>query len=86
MTLASLSAAFSPSSKVWLKSAAAAFISGGSMALTTWGGLSLAQALGAQVPALNLTGACVVCFVGGSHGLALYLAKSPLPGVLQPAQ
>jgi hypothetical protein len=67
--------------KPWLKSLAAAGIGGGSTALSSWGALAGAQAMGVDVPVLNLKAFGLVFVVGAVHSVAAYLAKSPLPGV-----
>lgn len=67
--------------KVWLKSAAAAGIAGGSTAVTTWGGFAVAQAVGVKVPTLDWKGAAIIFAAAAAHNVFMYLAKSPLPGV-----
>jgi len=67
--------------KTWLKSLLAAGIGGGSTALLSSAALAGAQAMGVDVPVLNLKAFGVVFLVGAVHSVAAYLAKSPLPGV-----
>lgn len=69
--------------KLWLKSLAAAGIAGGSTAVTAWGGFAVAQAVGVNVPTLNWKAAGIIFLTSAAHSVALYLAKSPLPGVIE---
>lgn len=70
---------------VWLKSLFAAFISGGATALTAWGGMTMAQVAGADVPNLNWKAIGIIFLSAGIFNAAAYLKKSPLPGITNDA-
>jgi hypothetical protein len=70
--------------EVWLEAGSAAFIAGGSTAMSTWGGLAIIQSLGAKVPSLDFRTGGILFAAAGLHSFFLYLMKSPLPGVTAP--
>jgi hypothetical protein len=64
----------------WLKSLGAAVIGGAATAGSSWLAMAGAQAMGANVPSLNLNSLGIILASGAiTSGLA-YLKQSPLPG------
>lgn len=65
--------------KMWLHNLGAAVITGGATSGLSSLGITVADAAGAQVGALNLKQLCVLFLSGAAIGLLAYLKQSPLP-------
>lgn len=68
---------------VWFWGMIAALVGGGATSLTTWGGMAAAKQAGMDVPELNLQAIGVIFLSGAIWNTAAYLAKSPIPQIVE---
>lgn len=68
---------------VWLYSLGASVVGGAATSVTTWLGMIGAEKLGLNVPSLNWQAMGVICASGAATAFFAYLAKSPLPPLIE---
>jgi hypothetical protein len=69
--------------EAWLYGLFSGFIGGGATSGSAWLGMSAAHSAGVDVPSLNLKALGIIFLSAGVTSAMAYLAKSPLPQVVQ---